>query len=236
MKLTIRKAAERGCTRNAWLESYHSFSFGDYRDESHNGFGQLRVINDDLLAADQGFATHPHRDMEIFSYVLAGRLEHRDSLGNHGILLPGQIQLMSAGSGVRHSEFNPDKHQPVHFLQIWIKPSSNGLSPGYSQWQPDPLQAKDGKLLVISADGRAGSARINQQVDVYLLKLQAGQTCRHENPAGRSLWLQVAAGSLQLNQIAFEAGDGASLSEPAQLEIVALDACEALLFDLADLA
>lgn len=233
MNITIRKASARGRTRTNWLDSRHSFSFGDYRDPEHNGFGNLLVINDDLLAADSSFATHPHRDMEIFSYVLEGRLEHRDSMGNHGILLPGQIQLMSAGSGVRHSEFNPDKEQSVHFLQIWIKPALKGLTPSYSQWSAEGQTADAAKQLVISADARQGSARINQQVDVYLIKLQTNQKTTHENTQGRRLWLQVASGSLQLNGHKLAAGDGAALSEPGSMQITADEDCQAILFDLA---
>src|SRR5258706_8890327 len=166
--LNIRRANERGHADHGWLNSHHTFSFADYYDPAHMGFRSLRVINDDRVAAGQGFGTHPHRDMEIFSYVLEGALEHKDSLGNGSVLKPGQIQLMSAGRGVTHSEFNPLPGEPLHFLQIWIQPRARGLTPGYTEWLPKTEQADAPKVLVISSDGRDGSATIHQDADISL--------------------------------------------------------------------
>jgi redox-sensitive bicupin YhaK (pirin superfamily) len=169
--LTIRRANERGHADHGWLNSYHTFSFADYYDPAHMGFRSLRVINDDRVAPGQGFGTHPHRDMEIFSYVLEGALQHKDSMGNGSVLKPGQIQLMSAGRGVTHSEFNSSRDEPLHFLQIWIQPRERGLAPSYTEWRPNPAQANAPKVLVISPDGREGSATIHQDAEIYRIRL-----------------------------------------------------------------
>lgn len=196
------------------------------------GFRSLRVINDDRVEAGRGFGTHPHRDMEIFSYVLAGSLEHKDSLGNGRRLEPGQIQLMSAGRGVTHSEFNPSATAPLHFLQIWIQPRERGLTPSYSEWHPRPEHAGASKVLVISPDGRDGSATIQQDAEVYRIQLRAGDSISHAVTEGRGAWLQVANGSLTLNGTPMQTGDGASTEESGLLHLVATGPSEALLFDL----
>ncbi len=228
----IRKAAERGRADHGWLSSRHTFSFADYHDPAHMGFRSLRVINDDQVAPGQGFGAHPHRDMEIFSYVLAGALEHRDSLGNGRVLRPGQIQLMSAGTGVAHSEFNPSPAEPTHFLQVWILPNRRGLVPSCTEWHPQPEHAQAAKVLVISPDGREGSAVIHQDAEVYRLKLPAGQSARHELRPGRGAWLQMADGVLTFNGVALATGDGASTETSGMLTLTAQADTEALLFDL----
>jgi redox-sensitive bicupin YhaK (pirin superfamily) len=231
-ELNIRRANERGHADHGWLNSYHTFSFADYYDPAHTGFRSLRVINDDRVAPGQGFGTHPHRDMEIFSYVLEGTLEHKDSMGNGRQLKPGKIQLMSAGRGVTHSEFNPSRTEPLHFLQIWIEPRERGLTPSYTEWHPQPEHADAAKVLVISPDGRDGSATIHQDADIYLLRLQPGQTVTHELKAGRGAWLHVAEGALTLNGVELTTGDGASTEEPGALTLTATAPTEAFLFDL----
>lgn len=231
-ELTIRRANERGHADHGWLNSFHTFSFADYYDPAHVGFRSLRVINDDRVAPAQGFGEHPHRDMEIFSYVLEGTLEHKDSMGNGRQLKPGQIQLMSAGTGVTHGEFNPSRTEALHFLQIWIQPRERGLTPSYTEWHPKPENAKASKVLVISADGREGSATIHQDVDVYRIRLEPGQTVTHDLKAGRGAWLQIAEGGSTLNGVALATGDGASTEESGTLTLTATDKTEALLFDL----
>jgi quercetin 2,3-dioxygenase len=231
--LKIRRANERGHADHGWLNSHHTFSFADYYDPAHMGFRSLRVINDDRVAPGRGFGTHPHRDMEIFSYVLEGALQHKDSMGNGSVLQRGQIQLMSAGRGVTHSEFNPSESAPLHFLQIWIQARERGLTPSYTEWHPKPEQAKAPKVLVISPDGRENSAIIHQDAEIYRLRLQPGQTVTHELKAGRGAWLQIAEGALTLNDNALETGDGASAEEAGALTLTATKPTEALLFDLA---
>ncbi len=228
----IRRAGDRGYASHGWLESYHTFSFADYYDPEQMGFRSLRVINDDRVAAAGGFPTHAHRNMEIFSYVLEGQLVHRDSLGNERVLNPGEIQLMSAGSGVQHSEFNPAQ-ETAHFLQIWITPHIQNLAPSYTEWSPPPATDLTPKTLVISANGRDGSATIAQDASIYLLKLQAGTTAEHDLQAGRGMWLHVAKGSLSLNGTLLQAGDAASLEQAALVSIVGQESeTEAILFDL----
>jgi redox-sensitive bicupin YhaK (pirin superfamily) len=230
--LTLRSAGERGLADHGWLKSYHTFSFADYHDPEQMGFRTLRVINDDRVAPGRGFPAHPHRDMEIFSYVLEGALQHKDSLGNGRVLKPGQIQLMSAGEGVTHSEFNPSASEPMHFLQIWILPRERGLKPGYTEWLPKPEQAEAPKVLVISPDGRDGSATIHQDADIYRLRLKPGQTVTHDLKSGRGAWLQIAEGALKFNSEELSTGDGASTEQPGQLTFTAILPTEALLFDL----
>jgi len=231
--LNIRRAYERGHADHGWLNSHHTFSFADYYDPAHMGFRSLRVINDDRVAPGQGFGTHAHRDMEIFSYVLEGALQHKDSMGNGSALKPGQIQLMSAGRGVTHSEFNPSRTEPLHFLQIWIQPRQRGLVPSYTEWHPNTEQRDALKTLVISPDGRSGSAKIHQDAEVYRIRLQSGQTVTHELKAGRGAWLQIAEGALALNDVALTTGDGASTEQAGVLTLEASQPTEALLFDLA---
>ena len=232
IELQIRRASERGQADHGWLRARHSFSFAGYYDPAHMSFRTLRVMNEDDIAPGRGFGTHPHRDMEIFSYVLEGALEHKDSLGNGRVLRPGQIQLMSAGRGVTHSEFNPSGTDLARLLQIWILPRARNLPPRYHEWQPTAAQAHAPKVLVISADGREGSATIQQDADVHRLLLKPGQTATHDLRAGRGAWLQVARGALTLNGTLLAAGDGASTEQPGQLMITATEATEALLFDL----
>lgn len=231
-KLVIRRSDERGLADHGWLRSRHTFSFAGYYDPAHTGFRSLRVINQDVVAPGGGFPTHPHRDMEIFSYVLEGTLEHKDSMGNGRRLTPGQIQLMSAGAGVAHSEFNPSSKDPLHFLQIWIKPAAIGTKPSYTEWHPDPATAKAPKVLVISPDGREGSATIGQDAEVFRLRLDHGQSTTHELREGRGAWIQVVKGSLRVNGDTLHAGDAASSEAPGQWIIDASEPAEALLFDL----
>jgi len=229
----VRRSNERGHAEHGWLDSYHSFSFADYYDPAHMGFRSLRVINDDRIEAGQGFGTHPHRDMEIFSYIVEGALAHKDSMGNGRTLKPGEIQLMSAGRGVAHSEFNPSATEPMRLLQIWIQPRERGLKPSYTEWKPTAEQAKAPKVLVISPDGSDGSATIHQDAEVYRLRLEPGQTVTHELRANRGAWLQVVTGKLTVNGEALEEGDGASTEEAGKLTVTATTPTEALLFDLA---
>jgi len=231
-ELNIRRAGERGHADHGWLNSHHTFSFADYYDPAQMGFRSLRVINDDRVALGQGFGTHPHRDMEIFSYVLEGTLEHKDSMGNGRQLKPGQIQLMSAGRGITHSEFNPSRKEPLHFLQIWIQPQERGLTPSYTEWHLKPEHADAAKVLVISPDGRDDSATIHQDADIYRIRLKAGQTVTHKLRLGRGTWLHVAEGALTLNDVPLATGDGASTEEPGTLTLTASQQTEAILFDL----
>ena len=230
--ITLRNAHERGHARHGWLESYHTFSFADYYDPRHMGFRTLRVINEDRVQPGKGFGTHPHRDMEIISYVLEGALEHKDSLGTGSVIRPGEVQRMSAGTGVTHSEFNPSRSEPVHFLQIWILPERAGLPPGYEQ-RAFPNAEKQGKLrLVASRDGREGSVTIHQAVDLYAALLAPGEAVTHPLTLGHHAWIQVARGSTMLNDTALSAGDGAAVSEETRLTVTATDQAEVLLFDL----
>lgn len=232
-QLTVRRAAERGHANHGWLNSWHTFSFADYYDPAHMGFRSLRVINDDRIAGGGGFPTHPHRDMEIFSYLLAGQLAHKDSMGNSRVLNPGEIQMMRAGTGVQHSEFNPSPTVPAHLLQIWITPHTRGLPPAYTEWVTAPGHENDVKTLVISADGRDGSASIAQDASIYLLKLPLGAQTDHELAAGRGLWLHLATGAAVVNGISLNAGDAVSLEEAGKIEIVSAAAdTQAILFDL----
>lgn len=229
----VRRAAERGHADLGWLDSRHTFSFASYYDPAHTGFRSLRVINEDRVKPGMGFGTHPHRDMEIFSYVLEGELRHKDSLGNGRELKPGQIQLMGAGHGVSHSEFNPSRTEPLHFLQIWLEPRERGLEPSYTEWRPQPERAGAPKVLVISPDGRDDSALIRQDAEVYRLLLEPGQAVTHSLRERRGAWLQVARGALEVDGIALSAGDGASTVRPGPLTFTATEPAEALLFDLA---
>jgi redox-sensitive bicupin YhaK (pirin superfamily) len=228
----IRRSAERGHAHHGWLDSYHSFSFADYYDPRFMGFRSLRVINQDRVAPGRGFGTHPHRNMEIFSYVVEGALEHKDSMGNGRVLAPGQIQLMSAGTGVTHSEFNPSHEQEAHFLQIWLTPRQHGLSPRYTEWHPDPARENDPKVLVISPDGEDGSAVIQQDAWVYRLHLAAGQEMTHELGVERGLWLQVIRGDIEVGGQMLHAGDAISTEQAGLWRFVAKSDSEALLFDL----
>jgi redox-sensitive bicupin YhaK (pirin superfamily) len=230
--ITRRPAQERGHARHGWLDSYHTFSFADYYDQRHMGFRALRVINEDRVQPGRGFGTHPHRDMEIISYVLEGALEHKDSLGTGSVIRPGEVQRMSAGTGVTHSEFNSSRTELVHFLQIWILPERTGLPPGYEQ-RAFPTEEKRGNLrLVASHDGRDGSLTIHQSVDLYVSLLAPGEAVSHLLIPGRHAWIQVARGALLLNDVTLSAGDGAAVSDESRLTMTATDQTEVLLFDL----
>ena len=228
--ITVRKAADRFHTRIGWLDSWHTFSFGEHYDPRQVGFGALRVINDDTVRGGQGFGAHPHRDMEIISYVLEGALQHQDSTGGGGVIRPGDVQRMSAGTGVVHSEFNASKAEPVHFLQIWIVPERAGIEPGYEQ-KNFPLEERRGKLrLLASRDGRDGSLVIHQDASVHGGVLQAGQPVSFELKPSRRAWVHAARGSLTVNGQQLEAGDGAAVSGESALQLAGDG--EVLLFDL----
>ena len=236
--ITIRPRNERGTANFGWLDSRHTFSFGSYYDPNHMGFSSLRVINEDKVVPAQGFGTHGHRDMEIVSYVLSGELAHKDSMGNGSIIRPGDVQRMSAGTGVRHSEFNASDTDPVHFLQIWILPNQANLEPSYEEKNFTP-EEKQGKLkLVGSSDGRDGSVTIHQDVSLYLASLNKGDRLTHEIADNRTVWLQVTKGAVLLNNNLLEAGDGAAIIDEAEIDIAHADEfdnleTEILLFDLA---
>jgi hypothetical protein len=233
----LRKSNERGRGEHGWLDSRHTFSFANYHDPGHMGFRSLRVINEDRVAPGRGFGAHGHDNMEIVSCVLEGALEHRDSMGNGSVLRPGMLQRMSAGAGIRHSEFNHSKHEPVHFYQIWLLPERQGAEPGYEEktFAPDD---KRGRLrLVASPGGDDGSLRIGQDVKLYLAELAAGQTVTHALATGRHAWLQVTRGRVTVNGQAAEAGDGLAAGDETQLTIASAEpdggTAEILLFDLA---
>ncbi len=230
--IAIRPAQQRGRTQLGWLDSRHTFSFGDYYDAEQMGFGALRVMNDDRVAPGQGFGTHSHRDMEILSYVLAGALEHKDSLGNGEVLRPGEFQRMTAGTGIRHSEFNPSADEPVHFYQIWIMPERAGLPPSYEQ-RAFPEEGRRGRWQrVASYAGRDGALRIHQDVEVFLALIAAGTALNFTAATGRRLWLQTLRGRIELGPHTLTAGDGAALTDEAAPTIRAVEAAEVLLFDL----
>jgi quercetin 2,3-dioxygenase len=226
-----RPAEARGRARFGWLDSRHTFSFGHYHDDAHMGFGPLRVINEDRVTPGAGFDTHGHSDMEILSYVLEGELAHKDSIGTGSVIRPGEVQRMSAGTGIRHSEFNPSPQAPVHFLQIWILPEREGLKPGYQQ-SAFPLDDKGRLHLVASGDGRDGSLTINQDVDLYAGRLTEGEIVERKLRDGRLGWLQVARGAVSLNGVALATGDGAAIEKEADLVIRADSDAEVLLFDM----
>lgn len=232
--ITLRPAQERGVANFAWLDSRHTFSFGNYYDPQHMGFSTLRVINEDKILPSQGFPTHGHRDMEIITYVLEGALEHKDSIGNGSIIRPGDVQRMSAGTGILHSEYNASKTEPVHLLQIWILPDTKGIAPSYEQIHV-PQAERQGKLRLIgSQDGRDRSITIHQDVNLYAASLGIGDEVTYEVASGRSLWLQVAQGAVDLNGQALTAGDGVAIATAEQLTLTGQsDDGDVLLFDLA---
>jgi quercetin 2,3-dioxygenase len=231
--ITIRHSEDRGIANFGWLDSRHTFSFGHYHDPQHMGFGPLRVINEDRVRAGAGFDTHGHRDMEIISYVLEGALEHKDSLGTGSVIRPGDVQVMSAGTGIRHSEFNHSQAEPVHFLQIWVLPDRAGLRPRYEQ-KTFAADEKRGRLrLVASPDGSEGSVVVHQDVRLYATLLDQGEQVAQTLPPQRKAWVQVARGAADVNGESLKAGDGAALKDAAQVAIKATAAgTEVLLFDL----
>ena len=230
--ITIRKAAERGHSAIGWLDSWHTFSFSDYHDPEHMGFRALRVINDDRVAPGMGFGTHPHRDMEIVTYVLDGALQHKDSLGNGDVLRPGDVQYMSAGTGIRHSEFNPSPTEPVHLLQIWIQPDRGGTKPSYAQKHFPRAERLNQWRRVVDNSGTAGALRMGADAIVFASILEAGKRLEHSLAAGRHLWLHVATGSVTANGTRLEAGDALAVSAEAALTVTAEAESELLLFDL----
>jgi hypothetical protein len=230
--MEIRRANERGYADHGWLRSYHTFSFADYYDPGYMGFRALRVINEDRVAPGAGFPPHSHRDMEIISYVLSGALEHKDTIGTGSVIRPGEVQRMSAGTGVGHSEYNASKQEQVHFLQIWIVPDRRGHEPSYEQ-KSFPDAEKRGTLrLVASNDGRQGSVTVHQNVMVYAGLFDDGERSAYELEPGRHAWLHVAKGSVELNGTLLEAGDAAAISEAGRLELVGKSSSDMLLFDL----
>jgi len=230
--IDYRRASERGHAQHGWLDSFHSFSFADYYDPAHMGFGPLRVINEDRVQPGMGFGTHGHRDMEIISYVLEGELSHKDNMGNGSIIVPGDVQRMSAGRGVLHSEFNPSSDRPVHFLQIWIEPDAKGVRPSYEQKRVDAT-AKRGRLaLIASPDGRDGSVTIHQDARLYAALVNGDENVEYDIPAGRRGYVHVARGRVALNGDVLDAGDAAKLAGPAHITLAQGEDAEVLLFDL----
>ncbi len=230
--ISVRKASDRGAANFGWLDSRHTFSFGHYHDPAHMGFGPLRVINEDRVAPAGGFASHGHANMEIVSYVLAGGLQHKDSIGTGSVIRPGDVQRMSAGSGIQHSEYNTSKTEPVHFLQIWILPDRQNIAPGYEQ-KHFAVEDRRGQLrLVASGDGAEGAISIRQDAQIFASLLAPGETVAHDYAPGRRGWLQVASGEVSVNGTSLKAGDGAAIEAEAAVQLTAATDSEFLLFDL----
>jgi len=230
--MIVRTGAERGHFDHGWLDTYHTFSFASYHDPRHMGFRSLRVINEDRVQPGEGFGTHAHRDMEILTWVLEGALEHKDSMGNGSIIRPGDIQRMSAGTGVTHSEFNPSREEPVHLLQIWLLPRQRGLAPGYEEKRFAPETRRGDFRLIAARDGRDGAVAIHQDADLWTALLEPSASVRHAFETGRHAWLHVAVGTVTANGVKLRAGDGAALSDEQAIEVTASDRAEILLFDL----
>ncbi|QDT28889.1 pirin family protein [Gimesia panareensis] len=231
--IRVLKAAERGHADHGWLDTYHTFSFAGYQDPEHVHFRTLRVMNEDVVQPGQGFGTHPHRDMEIVTYVLEGALEHKDSMGNGEVLRAGEFQRMSAGTGIMHSEFNPSQTEPVHLYQIWLFPERKGIEPSYEQKRFPESEQQNQLRLVASPEAEAGSLLIHQDARVYLSQIEPQATVQYELAEGRHAWLQVLRGSVLLNEVPLEVSDGAAVSDTRQLNIQATDNAEIMLFDLA---
>ncbi len=231
--IKIRKSKDRGYADHGWLKTYHTFSFSDYQDPDHMQFRSLRVMNEDVVAPGQGFGTHPHRNMEIVTYVLEGALEHKDSMGNGEILRPGEFQRMTAGTGITHSEFNPSQTEPVHLYQIWLFPDQQSLEPSYEQKSFPQSERLNLFRLVASKTGESGSLIIHQDARIYLAIIEAKQSIQFDLSPGRSAWLQVLRGSIQLNGVTADAGDGFAISDETTLAIEATEEAEVMLFDLA---
>lgn len=231
--LTIRKSNARGASDFGWLDSKHTFSFGHYYDPANMGFGALRVINEDIVDGGAGFGTHPHDNMEIISYVLDGALAHKDSLGMGSVIRPGDVQRMSAGTGIAHSEFNASANDPVHFLQIWVLPEERGLAPSYEQ-KSFPAEERQGRLRLVGArDGRDGALTIHQDLDLFVATLAKGDAVIHTLRPHRKAWVQVTRGTVSVNGASVAAGDGAALTDETEVRLAANDNAEVLLFDLA---
>lgn len=232
--ITIRRSAERGHANHGWLDSYHTFSFADYQDPKHNGFHTLRVLNDDRVAAGRGFGAHAHRDMEILSYVLSGKLAHKDSMGNAETLGPNEIQRMSAGTGVIHSEYNGSDKEEVHFLQIWIEPDSTGNPPSYEQYKFEPEEKRNRWKMLASDKPEPGAVFIRQDARVYLTQLDGGSEISRRLDASRAAWVHVVSGEISLNGEPLQSGDAAGISREERVQIHASgNGAEVLLFDLA---
>ena len=230
--IQVRKSKDRGHADHGWLFARHSFSFSDYYDPAHMGFSVLRVINEDQIAAGEGFPTHGHQNMEIITYIVEGALAHKDSMGNTEVILPGEVQVMSAGTGVRHSEFNHDKTNKTHLLQIWLLPNKNGVTPRYDQKSFESEFAKGDLVLVASETGREGSVMIHQAVDLYALKSKQEGAKEFQIKNNRKVWIQIVKGVLKVNEIELQAGDGCSFSELSLLSLQWAKESEFLLFDL----
>ena len=231
--LSIRPAAERGHFDFGWLDTWHSFSFGDYHDPRHHQFRALRVINEDRIEPGQGFGTHGHKDMEIFTWVLEGALEHQDSLGTKGVIRPGEAQVMSAGTGIRHSEFNASTQDPVHLLQIWILPGAQGLAPRYDQVRFEDEALRNRWKEVASTEGIDGAIKLFQDARIAVVRLDPGTTISRDLARDRSAWLQVARGRVEVNGMSLNAGDGVGIEQETMLEVIAQEDAEVLLLDLA---
>lgn len=231
--MTLRPSSERGHAQHGWLDSHHTFSFADYFDPDHMGFRALRVINEDRVEAGQGFGRHPHRDMEIVSYVLDGALEHKDSMGTGSTIRPGDVQRMSAGTGVSHSEFNASKQDLVHFLQIWLVPAKRGIAPSYEQKNFTEAEKRGRLRVVASPDGRDGSVTIHTDAILYAGLFDAGESATLAVPADRHVWIHVARGKVRVNGRDLAAGDGAAISDETTVQVEGVDGGEVLLFDLA---
>ena len=230
--ITLRRSEERGHANHGWLDSYHSFSFARYYDPAHMGYSVLRVINEDVVAASQGFGMHPHRDMEIVTYMLKGAIRHQDSLGNGSVIKAGDVQRMTAGTGIVHSEFNASDAEDAHLLQIWLLPERNNLTPGYEEKHFDAAEKQDRWKLIASRGGIGGSLHINQDVSLYASVISTGKTLDYAIEPGRHLYLQLARGRLQLGDVLLEAGDAAKVEALDAISVEALEEAEVLLFDL----
>lgn len=228
----VRKSSERGHANHGWLDSYHSFSFADYYDPAHMGFSVLRVINEDIVAGGQGFGMHSHRDMEIVTYMLGGAIQHKDSMGNGSVIRAGDVQRMTAGTGVRHSEFNASNQDAAHLLQIWLLPESNGIEPGYEEKHFDAASKTNQWRLIASHNAREGSLLIHQDVDLYATILDAGKSLGYATSPGRSLYLQIARGSVVVNGTQLDKGDAIAIDDVKDVEVVSQTDAEIVLFDL----
>lgn len=231
--MIIRRAEERGHANHGWLDSYHTFSFANYYDRHYMGFRQLRVINEDRISGGRGFGTHPHRDMEIITYLVEGALEHHDSMGNHSVIRAGEVQRMSAGTGIAHSEYNHSKTDTVHLLQIWILPDRTGIQPSYEQQYYSEAEKRGNLRLIVSPNDRENVLKIHQDVGLYATTLEVGESVEYPIPEHRHAWIQVVKGEIDLNDRVLQAGDGAAVSEETNLQITARSFSEFLLFDLA---
>jgi redox-sensitive bicupin YhaK (pirin superfamily) len=231
--ISLRTAAQRGHVNHGWLDSFHSFSFADYYDPEHMGYGALRVINEDRVQPGMGFGTHGHRDMEIITYPLEGRLEHKDNMGNGSVIVPGDVQRMSAGTGILHSEYNPSRDEPVHFLQIWIEPNVRGIAPSYEQRHIAPEEKRGRLRPIASPDGREGSVRIHQDAALFASVMDGADEITHDLARGRRAYVHVARGRLRVNGEALQEGDALKISDEARVELTGASRAEVLLFDLA---